>query len=278
MNKEFKFQLEMRKAKGVKVKRKKTPKWLFPKNAERHYDKVLYTLVQHIKHEIKKSIIPNIPIMIEQIKIKTYPNDRFDSVIDALSLILIITAKDLEEIIAWAIYQLIFIEREINTFNYYQFQRMNLSVFGTEFIGEEPWLNDQLELFANQNSSLITSLSEKELARVAGIIERGLQEGSRFNEISKEIEKSFGITRRHATLIARDQTTKLNASLTRLRQEEVGVTEYIWSTAQDERVRPTHKANEGKKFKWSKPSKITGHPGHDVNCRCVAIPVLEGII
>ena len=79
-------------------------------------------------------------------------------------------------------------------------------------------------------------------------------------------------------LLSRDQTTKLNASLTKLRQESAGITEYIWQTAGDERVRPTHKANDGKKFNWDKPPAKTGHPGTDINCRCVAIPVMEGII
>ncbi len=143
---------------------------------------------------------------------------------------------------------------------------------------DEPWLNDQLKLFASQNSQLIKSLSEQELERVAGEIERGLQQGERFTDISKSLQKSFGITRRRATLIARDQTTKLNSSLTRLRQEEVGVEEYIWATSLDERVRPTHRANEGKKFRWDSPPKITGHPGNDVNCRCIARPVLDNLL
>jgi SPP1 gp7 family putative phage head morphogenesis protein len=135
-----------------------------------------------------------------------------------------------------------------------------------------------LELFASQNAQLIKSLPEQELERVAGTVERGLQQGSRFTDVAKEIQKSFGITHRRAKLIARDQTTKLNASLTKLRQEEVGVEEYIWQTSGDERVRPTHRANDGKKFRWDSPPSKTGHPGHDVNCRCVARPVLDKIL
>jgi SPP1 gp7 family putative phage head morphogenesis protein len=78
-------------------------------------------------------------------------------------------------------------------------------------------------------------------------------------------------------LIARDQTSKLNGNLTRLRQEEIGVTRYKWSTAGDERVRPTHRANEGKIFEWANPPK-TGHPSHEINCRCVAIPLLDDVL
>jgi SPP1 gp7 family putative phage head morphogenesis protein len=276
MIKEFKKKLENRKSKAVNVKKKKVPKWLFPKNAERYYDGILYLLVKHTKESIKNIVLPKIPILIEQVKIKT--PERNDSVVNSLALLMILSRNDIEKFLLWAISEVRPLFYQINHFNYLQFQKMNVAVSGNEFMSDEPWLDDQLALFADQNSKLITSMVESEQKRVAGIIERGLQQGSRFSSISKEIEKSFGITRRHATLIARDQTTKLNASLTRLRQEEVGVKEYIWSTANDERVRPTHKANEGKIFKWSKPSKITGHPGHDVNCRCVAIPVLDELI
>jgi len=133
-------------------------------------------------------------------------------------------------------------------------------------------------LFSSQNAQLIRSLPEQELDQVAQIIERGLQEGSRFHSMTQSIQERFGITRRRAKLIARDQTSKLNASLTKLRQQELGVEEYVWQTAGDERVRATHRAHDGKKFRWDNPPKNTGHPGTDVNCRCVAVPVLEGLL
>ena len=60
-----------------------------------------------------------------------------------------------------------------------------------------------------------------------------------------------------------------------MRQKEAGVTEYIWQTAGDERVRPNHRSKDGKKFKWSNPPADTGHPGQDYQCRCVAEPVLD---
>jgi len=46
---------------------------------------------------------------------------------------------------------------------------------------------------------------------------------------------------------------------------------YIWRTAQDERVRSSHAANDGKVFAWGDPP-TTGHPGHERNCRCWADP------
>ena len=81
-------------------------------------------------------------------------------------------------------------------------------------------------------------------------------------------------TYKRARLIARDQTSKLIGNLNQARQEQVGITEYVWRSSQDEAVRPTHRENDGQTFSWSRPPPRTGHPGQDINCRCVAIPVL----
>jgi hypothetical protein len=47
---------------------------------------------------------------------------------------------------------------------------------------------------------------------------------------------------------------------------------YIWRTAGDDKVRPSHAANEGKIFAWANPPD-TGNPGEDYNCRCTAEPI-----
>lgn len=48
-------------------------------------------------------------------------------------------------------------------------------------------------------------------------------------------------------------------------------THYIWRTRDDDHVRTSHAANNGKLFAWSAPP-ATGHPGAGYNCRCVAEP------
>ena len=277
MRKEFKIQLEMRKAKGIKPKAKRPGKWLFPTNAEKQYDKVLYSLTAELKRLIKEILVPEIPSMVDEVEGKM-PNDRLDDYLDRLKGLIIYIGKAIQDKVNTTILEAELIGVEIARFNKKQSEKVTHSIFGIDIFVDEPWLGDQLKLFSSQNAQLIRSLPEQELERVAGDIERGLQQGVRFTDIAKGIQKSFGITRRRATLIARDQTTKLNASLTRLRQQEVGVEEYVWQTSGDERVRPTHRANDGKKFRWDSPPKVTGHPGNDVNCRCVALPVLDNLI
>jgi len=271
----FQILLAQRRQQQIKPKKKKPPNWLFPTNQERTYDKILYSLTSELRNMIKDILLPEIPSMISEVENKT-PNDRADSFLSRLNSLIIYIGNAIQSKVNITILEASYVGADISRFNKAQFQKTNQSIFGIDIFVDEPWLADQLELFSVQNAQLIRSLPEQELERVAGTVERGLQQGLRFTAVSKEIQKSFGITHRRAKLIARDQTTKLNASLTKLRQQEVGVEKYIWQTAGDERVRPSHRANDGKTFRWDSPPKATGHPGHDVNCRCVAIPVFEG--
>lgn len=48
-------------------------------------------------------------------------------------------------------------------------------------------------------------------------------------------------------------------------------THYIWRTAGDGKVRPSHAANDGQVFAWDRPPP-TGNPGEDYGCRCRAEP------
>lgn len=52
---------------------------------------------------------------------------------------------------------------------------------------------------------------------------------------------------------------------------------YIWRTAGDDKVRPSHAANEGKVFAWDNPPP-TGNPGDAGNCRCVAEPYIPTVL
>lgn len=273
------FQTLVSQRKKLKIKKKPpiAPKWLEPINQEKNYNRILNNLTKEIIYLIKKYLYPELPSLIEEVKQKT-PNDRLDSFLDRFRGIIIHIGNALKDTVNLTINQMRGIGNEISLFNKKQAQKLNHSIFGFDIFVDEPWLADQLQLFSVQNAQLITSIPEQELDRVAGIVERGLQQGVRHTELIKDIQKTFGITHRKARLIARDQTAKLNSSLTRLRQESVGVEEYIWQTSGDERVRPTHRANDGKKFRWDKPSPITGHPGHDVNCRCIARPVLDKLL
>lgn len=267
---------------GKLRKLKKPPKWLLPLSQERQYERDLYSLTFELRRLIETMLVPALPSFIADVGMKTPDGPLGENTdagwMDLLRGIVISIGELIQPKVENTIAQAALIGAEIASFNYQQFQKINRNVFGIDIFIRQPWLADQLTLFANQNAQLITSIPDQELLRVSGVVERGLQEGASLKTITEDVENSFGITRRRAKLIARDQTSKLNASLTKLRQQELGVESYEWQTSGDERVRPSHRKNDGKIFRWDDPPAETGHPGTDVNCRCVAIPILDGVI
>lgn len=289
---------------GKLKKLKKPPKWLFPLSPERQYRAALYQYTFEIRKVISEVLLPTIPSLLVQATLPypepVLPDNRSDShlrsddFIDDLNGTLTLIEILLQPSQTVAIQKAAAFGLEIAVFNRIQYQKTVNSVLGVDIFLEEPYLKNQLELFANQNSQLIKNMTDNEIERVSGMVQRGLQEGSTYDSIAENIEKSFGITRRHAKLIARDQTSKLNGSLTKLRQQELGIQEYRWQTSGDERVRATHRVLDGKicrwddptvylneeTGKWEKRSKIGGtqvHTSQDVNCRCVPIPIIEGM-
>ena len=84
--------------------------------------------------------------------------------------------------------------------------------------------------------------------------------------LAQIVSKNYGSAGYNLRRITRDQTQKLIAQLNQQRQADVGVTHYIWRTSEDERVRPSHRRNNGNEFAWAQPPVQTGHPGNDIQC------------
>lgn len=125
------------------------------------------------------------------------------------------------------------------------------------------------------NVELITSIPGQYLDRVKDLVDKGFSSGTRFEGMIAEIQNLGSVTESRATLIARDQTSKMNGAFNEARQQSLGINRYRWMGAGDERERETHVANNGKIFSWDDPPEETGHPGEDYQCRCSAIPVFD---
>lgn len=138
---------------------------------------------------------------------------------------------------------------------------------------------DQLQAWVDYNVSLISTIPKDTLDKMKDIVYDGFTKGKTTTRIVKEIQKAYNVGRKHAELIARDQTAKLNGQIQRAQQMDAGITEYIWCTTGDERVRDSHKELNGKKFSWNDaPVNSDGrkcHPGEDYQCRCIGRPVFN---
>lgn len=133
---------------------------------------------------------------------------------------------------------------------------------------------DALRAATKDNIDLIKSIPEQYFEKLGDAVGKNMERGMRFEDLAKEIERIGDVTESRAKLIARDQTSKMNGAFNEARQTSLGIDKYQWQTSGDERVREEHAENDGKVFSWNDPP-ATGHPGHDVNCRCVAIPYFD---
>lgn len=64
--------------------------------------------------------------------------------------------------------------------------------------------------------------------------------------------------------------------INQLRQEDLGIEQYIWRSRDDAKVRDSHATYDDRVFRWDDPPE-GGHPGEAHNCRCYAEPVLPGV-
>lgn len=130
---------------------------------------------------------------------------------------------------------------------------------------------------AFRNAGLIKNLSDDAVSRISQTVMDGVLSGSPRADVQRRLTENFGILDRRAKLIAQDQMAKLNADLNRERHLQAGVLEYEWSTSRDERVRPRHRALDGKIYRYGEPTAAEGGlpPGKPVRCRCVAIGIVQ---
>jgi len=131
-----------------------------------------------------------------------------------------------------------------------------------------------VDYWATKNSRLIVSLKTTYLDKVAKAVQTTISDGYSWQSLSKALTERWGVSRSHADLIAVDQIGTLNGQITRKRQSELGISEFVWSTSDDGRVRPDHEAIDGDKLTWSEGHPTEGFPGEPIRCRCSAIPVL----
>lgn len=136
-------------------------------------------------------------------------------------------------------------------------------------------LSDLLIAKNRENVSLIKSIPEEYFKKVEQIVFSNTVTGATASSMIEQIRNVGKVTDSRAKLIARDQTSKLNSALSQARAKSAGIEEYVWRTAGDDRVRDSHSSKNGKVFRYDDPPKDTGHPGHDIQCRCVAQPIIK---
>jgi SPP1 gp7 family putative phage head morphogenesis protein len=131
-----------------------------------------------------------------------------------------------------------------------------------------------MALFTRENVALIKNIGDTAASRIERVVADGVRRGQSTKAIQAVIKDEMGICERRAKLIAVDQIGKFNGQLTRIMQQDAGISKYIWRGMMDARERASHIALEGQIFSWSNPPSM-GHPGEPIRCRCYAEPVFD---
>lgn len=291
-NSKFLEQVRQRNAQqGRKGLRRRGKRWLHPVAIERSYLNYLVQLIDDMEEAVVALLFGRLPQLHAAAEVNLRVDDFVDDIEEIMQALLVNSGSifgESEQVASG-------IGTQISSFNDSQYRQIIQGTLGVNPLQNDPYLQTRLKAFTRQNAILIKSLPANALKDIEGIASRGLTGGKTVNEIQGEIRRKFDTTRARARLIARDQTSKLNAQLTEVRQKRIGIKEYIWNDASDERVRDSHSVLDGMicswddatiyrrpgTTEWLKRSSIggyIGHPGTDFQCRCWAEPVLGDII
>ena len=131
--------------------------------------------------------------------------------------------------------------------------------------------------------TLIKSLPIEAGQRVHRLVQQNMAGANvRSSEIAKEIARTGEVTASRAKLIARTETSRIAANLTRARAEHIGSVQFVWRTSHDSDVRPSHRRLDGQAYRWDQPPEcdpgIHALPGGVFNCRCYPEPLLPARI
>ena len=124
---------------------------------------------------------------------------------------------------------------------------------------------------------LIKSLPRQAALQVHELALGAMTDGQRAAGLVDSIIALGSKTRSRAMLIARTEVGRVSGEMTKARAMTAGSDGYIWRSAEDRDVRPSHKKMNGKFVKWSEPptlDNLTGHAGCLPNCRCYIEPVI----
>ena len=168
-------------------------------------------------------------------------------------------------------------------------------------------MKDELDIMVMESASYIRTIPDFLVGKVADRVVQHFK-GIPMPEnrtLRQQIKEEFKVSDGRAKVLARDQTAKMNTSMTAIRQTNLGIDMYIWKTAEDERVvgRPggkypkisklhrNHWMMQGLLCKWDDPTVYSDdkgktwkkrlqqmpqtHPGVDIMCRCRAAPYID---
>lgn len=144
-------------------------------------------------------------------------------------------------------------------------------------------LKESITASVNWNVSLIRNIQTKFAQEVEADMMQAIQgQGKTTADVFERLLKVDGMTQRRAKTIADDQVRKVTSAMNSARVQAAGVTQFRWQhSGGGAEPRELHLKLSGKIFRYDDPPVIDektgerGLPGQLINCRCIAIPVIQ---
>ena len=145
-----------------------------------------------------------------------------------------------------------------------------------------PAQRDELADEWGQNLDLyIKNWAAENIIKLRQQVQGAAFDGARPESLISLIQQNYGVSKRKAEFLARQETSLLLSKFHETRYAQIGVKRYKWSTSHDERVRSDHKHLNGNIYSFDSPpvtclrTGARNNPGEDFGCRCVAIGIVE---
>lgn len=164
----------------------------------------------------------------------------------------------------------------VNSFSYSNVNAQARAI-SSQAIESNPTIQAFIKAKIKENTAYITSMRDKYVAQLQSDIYRAISDGKGATELTNAIVKRTNMSYNHARLIANDQTGSILAELNKYRATHAGFEKYLWQSMEDGRVRPKHQILDQQVFRYDDPDGGDDGqlPGEPINCRCVAMPVID---
>lgn len=249
---------------------------------QKNYGDILKSLASQVESIVKLSLYPTIDDLDEN---SPAPAEAINRVFDSIQL------RASKAVGSTLVSADKVIER-MNDHNHTKFVQSMKQALGIEIsdVITSPEIQKQLQIITEENFNLIKSIPQEELSRIKTIVLNNLSQG-RFEsgELKELLTPIFARNKKRAEFIAKDQSHKINASLNKIRNQSVGITQYKWRNSNDLRVRgnPAGYYPRSQYNHWTREGKIydyddtqnppDGQPGMPIRCRCYAEAVIPEI-
>lgn len=152
--------------------------------------------------------------------------------------------------------------------------------FTLKFDTKDERLMNVIKASTEQAANLIKLIPQEYLGQVQGQVMRSITTGQGLKDLVPFLNEKYNKLRRHAKLVALDQTRKAYTAISAARMEKVGMTKFEWiHSGGGQHPRQQHKDWNGKIFDINDPPEDDKFgpvlPGQAINCRCKMRMILD---